>query len=94
MEHYTFVDEAVKRSLTKAVLLQADVTANDDEDKALLQRFGIFGPPTIIFFDANGQEQRNYRVVGFVPPTEFAAHAMRALNSQAPNDQNLNNPTL
>jgi thiol:disulfide interchange protein DsbD len=82
MEHYTFTDDLVKESLADAVLLQADVTANDDEDKALLQRFGIFGPPTIMFFDSSGKERQNFRVVGFMPATEFSVHVNQALSSQ------------
>ena len=85
MEHYTFTDESVTSSLADVLLIQADVTANDDEDKALLQRFGIFGPPTIIFFDTNGRERRNYRVVGFMPAKEFSAHVARALSGKAGN---------
>lgn len=77
MEHYTFTDERVHSSLADVVLLQADVTANDAEDQALLQRFGIFGPPTIVFFDANGQERENFRVVGFMPAAEFSAHVRK-----------------
>jgi thiol:disulfide interchange protein DsbD len=81
MEHYTFTDNRVKQSLANAVLLQADVTANDDEDQALLQRFAIFGPPTIVFFDANGRERQNYRVVGYMPADKFSAHIDNALNN-------------
>jgi thiol:disulfide interchange protein DsbD len=77
MEHYTFTDERVHRSLADVVLLQADVTANDSEDQALLRRFDIFGPPTIVFFDANGQERKNFRVVGFMPAAEFSAHVKK-----------------
>ena len=85
MEHYTFSDERVQRSLADVVVLQADVTANDPEDQALLQRFNIFGPPTIVFFDANGQERKNFRVVGFMPAAEFSAHVLKgtALFTQA-----------
>jgi thiol:disulfide interchange protein DsbD len=71
MEHYTFPDPGVRAALGDAVLLQADVTANDDEDQALLQRFGILGPPTIVFFDAAGRERPEYRVVGFKKADEF-----------------------
>ena len=71
MEHYTFPDPSVRAALGDAVLLQADVTANDDEDQALLQRFGILGPPTIVFFDAGGRERPEYRVVGFKKADEF-----------------------
>jgi thiol:disulfide interchange protein DsbD len=87
MEHYTFTDAAVTASLSDVLLIQADVTANDDADKALLQRFEIFGPPTIIFFDGNGQERRNFRVVGFMPPDEFSAHVMQAKSGQVSNPQ-------
>jgi thiol:disulfide interchange protein DsbD len=71
MEHYTFPDPGVRAALGDAVLLQADVTANDAEDQALLQHFGILGPPTIVFFDAAGRERPEYRVVGFKKAAEF-----------------------
>jgi thiol:disulfide interchange protein DsbD len=82
MERYTFTDEAVKRSLAGAVLLKADVTANDAADQALLQRFEIFGPPTIAFWSADGTERTQYRVVGFMKAAEFAAIATQATRSQ------------
>jgi thiol:disulfide interchange protein DsbD len=85
MERYTFTDEAVKRSLAGAVLLKADVTANDAADQALLQRFGIFGPPTIAFWSADGTERTQYRVVGFMKAAEFAAIATQATRSQPDN---------
>ncbi len=75
MERYTFPDPAVQQAMQRYVLLQADVTANDAEDKALMQeRFGIPGPPAMMFFDASGEEQRGWRLVGFVPADAFAAH--------------------
>jgi len=74
MEKYTFPDPAVRSALTDAVVLQADVTAVDDEDQALMQHFGIIGPPTIMFFTADGMEQTSRRIVGFKPAAEFAAH--------------------
>jgi thioredoxin:protein disulfide reductase len=80
MERYTFSDPQVINALQGVVLIQADVTANDAEDKALLQgRFGMPGPPSIMFFDRQGRERKNYRVVGFVPAKEFAAHASQAV---------------
>jgi thiol:disulfide interchange protein DsbD len=79
MEHYTFTNSAVQARLSDTVLLQADVTANDELDQTLLQRFGIFGPPTIVFFDATGRERKNFRVVGFMPADEFSAHVKSAL---------------
>ncbi len=82
MEKYTFTDDGVQSSLANGVLLQADVTANDDVDQVLLKRFGIFGPPTIAFFGADGIERQNYRLVGFVPAARFRDHVAAAF---APN---------
>jgi len=78
MERYTFTDAAVQAELARATLLQADVTANDAEDQALLQRFGILGPPTIVFFDAAGRERPEFRVVGFKQADEFRRHIAQA----------------
>ena len=71
MEAFTFTDQKIAAKMKQGLLLQADVTANDDQDKALLKEFGIFGPPAIIFYDANGVEQKNARVVGYMPADEF-----------------------
>jgi thiol:disulfide interchange protein DsbD len=79
MEKYTFTDQGVRAALGNAVLLRADVTQNDEEDQALLKHFGIFGPPTIAFYDPTGQEQRNFRVVGYMKAPEFAAVLRQAL---------------
>ena len=83
MEHYTFTDSNVQARLGNTLLLQADVTANDELDQALLQHFGIFGPPTIMFFDAFGRERTNYRVVGFMPADEFSSHVVAAFGDHA-----------
>ena len=72
---------AVRAALGNALLLRADVTANDASDQALLQRFGIFGPPTIAFYGADGAERANLRVVGFMKATEFAQVVQRAVQS-------------
>jgi thiol:disulfide interchange protein DsbD len=79
MEKYTFPTPAVRAALANTVWLQADVTANDATDQALLKQFGIFGPPTIAFYGADGQERRSFRVVGFMKAGEFAPLAQRAL---------------
>ena len=71
MERFTFANPAVARQLEGFQLLQADVTANNDADKALLKRFKLFGPPGIIFFDAAGAERKNLRVVGFQDAETF-----------------------
>ncbi|WP_295005190.1 protein-disulfide reductase DsbD [uncultured Dechloromonas sp.] len=71
MEKFTFSDPTVQARLAAYTLLQADVTANSADDKALLARFGLFGPPGIIFFDAKGQENKAVRVVGFQNAEQF-----------------------
>ncbi len=71
MEKLTFTDPQVRASMDQMLLLQADVTANDADDKALLKRFGLFGPPGILFFDPQGQELRAARVIGFQNPRRF-----------------------
>lgn len=81
MEKYTFTDAAVQAALANAVLLQADVTANDEEDKALMARFDIFGPPTIAFFGADGVERKNFRLVGFAPADRFRQHVTSAFTT-------------
>jgi thiol:disulfide interchange protein DsbD len=81
MEKYTFSDQGVRAALANAVLLHADVTKNDSSDQALLQHFGIFGPPTIAFYGADGQERRNFRVVGYMKAADFATLARQALGA-------------
>jgi thiol:disulfide interchange protein DsbD len=77
MEEYTFPDSGVIGALEPYLLLRADVTDNDDDDKALLQRFKSFGPPTIAFFDRAGFERTNFKLVGFVPAEKFREHVQR-----------------
>jgi thiol:disulfide interchange protein DsbD len=78
-EKYTFSQPQVIAALGDTVTLQADVTANDEHDQALLKRFSLIGPPGIIFYDTAGNELSAHRVVGFMPPEAFAAHVQRAL---------------
>ena len=79
MEAFTFPASEVRAALSDTVMLQADVTANDAQDKALLDRFGVFGPPTIIFFGTDGQQRHGYEVVGYMKARDFAAHVNQAL---------------
>jgi thiol:disulfide interchange protein DsbD len=83
MEEYTFTDASVQEALRNTVLLQADVTANDEQDQRLLQRFGVFGPPTIIFFDASGKQREGYEVVGFMKAPAFSDHVRQATGGTA-----------
>ena len=71
MEAFTFSDPRVKAKLDAMLLLQADVTANTAEHKQLLQRFSLFGPPGIVFFDARGSEIRGLRVIGYQDAERF-----------------------
>ena len=80
MEAYTFTDDDVQAALSNTVWLQADVTANDEADQALLKRFGVFGPPTIIFFDADGQQRHGYEVVGYMKAQDFARHVRQVFS--------------
>ena len=80
MERYTFSDPTVMKLMSKAVLLQADVTDNDDIDKSLLKKFRLIGPPSIIFWNEKGEEQQNMRMVGFMEADEFAAHLKKAFD--------------
>lgn len=80
MEKISFVDPTVKKELDQMLLLQVDVTANNADDKALLKRFGLFGPPGIIFFDASGKEVPGSRVIGYQPPSKFLQSLGRLKN--------------
>jgi thioredoxin:protein disulfide reductase len=79
MEKLTFADPKVADEMGKFLLLQADVTANTADDAALLKRFGLFGPPGIIFFDPQGNEATGLRVVGYQPPEQFLPTLIEAL---------------
>ena len=71
MEAFTFSDARVKAKFERMLLLQVDVTANTAEHKALLRRYSLFGPPGIIFFDAQGRELRGLRVIGYQNAERF-----------------------
>ena len=71
MESFTFSDSRVQARLAGMMLLQADVTANSQDDKQLLKRFSLFGPPGIIFFDASGREIKGLRVIGYQNAERF-----------------------
>jgi thiol:disulfide interchange protein DsbD len=71
MDRFTYTDPEVQRRLSGALLLKADVTRNNGDDRELLKRFNLFGPPGTIFFDAQGRELRGLRVVGFQNAERF-----------------------
>ncbi|MEN9725336.1 MAG: Thiol:disulfide interchange protein DsbD [Pseudomonadota bacterium] len=80
LEQFTFSDAGVKNALKDTVLLQADVTNNTPEDIALLNRFKLFGPPGMVFFNQTGQEIASLKVVGYQAPEEFIK-TLQKLNS-------------
>jgi thiol:disulfide interchange protein DsbD len=73
MESYTFSDPKVKQRLANLVLLQVDMTDNTEEHKALLKRFNLVGPPAVLFFSPDSQEQQQYRVIGYQESAAFLA---------------------
>jgi thioredoxin:protein disulfide reductase len=80
MEIKTFANPMVAKKMQDFILVQADVTSNSAAHQALLKRYGLFGPPGILLFNAAGEEQINQRVVGFMPPDRF----LLRLNAAAP----------
>jgi thiol:disulfide interchange protein DsbD len=80
MEHLTFKDERVRQWMSKASLIQADVTEVNADTKALLKQFGLFGPPGIVFFDQKGAELSQSRVIGFQKAEEFVRSLMSVLS--------------
>ena len=78
MERLTFTDPAVQSRLKSAILLQADVTQNSAEDKELLKKFGLYGPPGLLFFDVRGKELADFRVVGYQDAEKFLNSLQRA----------------
>lgn len=78
-EKYTFSDAAVQAKLANVVLLQADVTANNAEQAALLKRLQVLGLPTILFFNGTGQELKAQRVTGFMDAPAFNTHLQQAV---------------
>jgi thiol:disulfide interchange protein DsbD len=73
MERYTFTKPEVQRALADFVLLQADVTANDDTDQALMQQFHIVGPPDTLFYAADGNAKPELQLAGFEDADKFLA---------------------
>ena len=82
MERNTFHKPEVQIPLSKMQALQADVTANDATDQALMKAYGIIGPPAILFFDRSGKEMKAWRLVGYFSPQEFSQHLNAVLEAQ------------
>ena len=82
MEQFTFTDARVASQMQQMKLLQIDLTDNTAEHQALLKRFGLVGPPAILFFDVHGNERRGLRVVGFMKAEPFAQQLSKAMSPQ------------
>lgn len=78
-ERYVFPDPAVQQVLSKMILLRADVTATDADDKALMKEMGVFLPPALLFFGPDGKELHNHRIVGEMSTDEFRDHVESVL---------------
>lgn len=74
LEHNTFANTDVKNALASFVLIKADITANGESEKALSKRYGVFGPPAILFFDEESKELKSKKVIGYKAPKEFLEH--------------------
>jgi len=77
LEHYTFADPRVMREFVHWKLLKIDVTKGTSEDVLMLRRYGLFGPPALIFYGRNGEEQDDAQLVGFVGADAFLTHLKR-----------------
>ena len=82
MEINTFANAEVSKELKQFVLLQADVTKNSADNQALLKRFGLYGPPGILIFNLNSEEQKDQRVIGYMPPQRFIERLKKASEVQ------------
>ncbi|SFV50341.1 Cytochrome c-type biogenesis protein DsbD, protein-disulfide reductase [hydrothermal vent metagenome] len=76
LDEKTFSDPKVQRALSDYILIRADVTKNEKQQKELSKAYGVFGPPVVIFIDKNGNIQKNKTIVGFVEPEKFLDHIL------------------
>ena len=74
LDRETFPDAGVQAALNDFVLLKADVTDNDELDKALLKKLGLIGPPALLFYDTSGKEHRNFRIISFIEAENLVSH--------------------
>ena len=77
MEQFTLSNPGVQTVLKNTIWLQTDVTKNDDIDQTLMKKYGVFGPPAILFFDENGLELSKARLFGFIEASEFIGHVSK-----------------
>lgn len=73
LDSRTFSNPAVASEIQRFTRIKADVTQNNENNQSLLQRYGVVGPPTVVFLDGNGRELRDLRLVGFEKADDFLA---------------------
>jgi len=74
LEEITFPDARVKEEMKRFTFIKIDLTANNEDDKALLKEYGLFGTPNIIFFGKDNQFMPDKSLTGFIPPDDFSNH--------------------
>lgn len=74
LEEITFNDSAILSKMDEFILIQADITANTQNEKDLSKKYGVFGPPTLLFFDENGEWRKSKTIVGYIEPESFLKH--------------------
>jgi len=92
MDRFTFQNAEVIEKLKTFVLLRADVTHNDAEDKKLQKKYGVIAPPTILFFDLHGKEIKNSRIVGEMSADAFLSHLQSLSMESTENNKPLSKP--
>ena len=74
LEEVTFADPQVQKKMSEFILIQADVTKNSEENKKLTKKYGVFGPPALLFFKENGELSSSQTIIGFIEPDAFLKH--------------------
>jgi thiol:disulfide interchange protein DsbD len=86
MERSTFPRPEVASRLKQFHLVRADVTENNAADQALMNAFGLFGPPSLVFFSDQGEELSDVRIQGEVTAKNLAAHLQAVLDRHEATD--------
>ncbi|WP_295509356.1 protein-disulfide reductase DsbD [uncultured Pseudoalteromonas sp.] len=80
-EHYTFPDAKVQEQFAHFELIQIDLTESDAKTIELMEEYTVFGLPSILFFDSQGNELLEQRVTGFLNAKDFAEHLSKVRNT-------------
>lgn len=77
LDYVTFADAEVRRQLAQMVLIKVDVTAYDEHSDALLKRYRVLGPPTLLFYSSQGEYRSDLTLIGVPDPSELLANLAR-----------------